>query len=345
MSAVATPGKRTDSPDQLSLRLRARPGRPAGRGPTARRRPRATRRRPGRRSRRPAGAALVVGDPVRRPRAAASAASTWSSRSGGGRGSSPACRGRRQDRAVRRPDRWRPRPDAASERIRSIESKYGPSWPSGWATTVVPRPSTVSPVSSACSAGQHERERVGGVAGRRDDPQLETVDVDQLVVDERVARRSRTPGRGRAPGSPAGREVDGHLGVVEVAVGEQHQARRRRSARRARRRGRRRSARGRRRPTGTSPARGAPRCWCRRASSSRGWGEQAARPLAEGAAGPGLGHHGARARPATGRRSSGIDSVQPSPAPRGRACASRPSGRARRRRTSSGRRTARPRAR
>ena len=95
--------------------------------------------------------------------------------------------------------------------------------PSGCATTVVPRPSTVSPVSTARSAGSSEATRVGGVAGgarRRGPP------------GRRPRRRRRRRGprrragsagsRARTPQPTRSREARRRLGVVEVVVGQQH---------------------------------------------------------------------------------------------------------------------------
>ena len=64
-------------------------------------------------------------------------------------------------------------PRAGQRSSRSQRAEVGRELAVGPATTVVPRPSTVSPVSSAPSAGSSEGQRVGGVPGRGDDAQLE----------------------------------------------------------------------------------------------------------------------------------------------------------------------------
>ena len=78
---------------------------------------------------------------------------------------------------------------------------------------------------------QHERQRVGGVAGRRDHADLQAVDRDHVAVGEALRTEPvRRVQRAYAAADPLG-ELPRRLGVVEVVVGEQHDghlARRRR---------------------------------------------------------------------------------------------------------------------
>ena len=260
---------------------RAARGTPAGRGPRARPRPRAPGRRRRRRSRPPGGAgssAGVLG--WGRPRSSRQrAASTCASRSRGGRCSSrgPPARRRSPGRGRARSCRSRaPRPARAAGRAsrgRRRAGRRGARRPS------CRGPSTVSPVSTAPLGGQHERQRVGGVAGRRDDVHLEPVDLDDVAVAEPLASRAGTPGRARVRRSPSARRTParprsgrGGGGSAAPTPTSPASSRDRVEVRLV----------GRARVDHDRPrrarARAAPRCWCRRASSCSAFGASTQRP-------------------------------------------------------------------
>ena len=70
--------------------------------------------------------------------------------------------------------------------------------------------------------GQHERQRVGGVARRRDDVHLQAVDRHHVAVAEALGAEAVRRVQGAYAAPDALRELPRRLGVVEVVVGEQH---------------------------------------------------------------------------------------------------------------------------
>ena len=189
---------------------------------------------------------------------------------------------------------------------------------------MVPRPRTVSPVSSDPSCGQQERQRVGGVPRRphhahaASPPTVDDVAVGQALVAEPV-RRVQRPHRARRPARASAPRA---LGVVEVAVGEQDDDHP--SAAPAAPRGPPRrcavvvAARGRRPATAPTRARPAARCWCRRGSSGRGSVPSTHRgPLPTGPTRPARARRPGRRR-GHGRQRPRRTSAAPMPALRGR---------------------------
>ena len=126
--------------------------------------------------------------------------------------------------------------------------------------------------SAPRSPRQHERQRVGGVARAWPTTRTSSPSTSTTSPSPRPSAPSRYAGSSaRTPQPTRSANCLRRLGVVEVVVGEQHDARRRRPPPRPRRGAPRPAGPGRRRPTGRRRARAAPRCWCRRASSCRGW--------------------------------------------------------------------------
>ena len=163
-------------------------------------------------------------------------------------------------------------PAPAIRSSRSSEARYAASSPSGQATTVVPRPSTVSPVSSEPSAGSDEgagSRRCGRASPRR------PARGRPPAPGRRPPRSSwpRPRARTGAPVSSANRDADSAwslwpwvssvLADPQPAGGDdvEHGAPG----------GPRRSGPGSTTTTPATPARPAPTCWCRPGSSGRGW--------------------------------------------------------------------------
>ena len=114
---------------------------------------------------------------------------------------------------------------------------------------------------------EHERQRVGGVPGRGDDPHLEAVDLDDVAAAEALgAEAVLRVQRAYAAPHPLG-ELLGRLGVVEVVMGQEYDAHVAGQLRDRVEMGLVGRTRGRSRSSAVHPARAGPRCWCRRASS------------------------------------------------------------------------------
>ena len=159
--------------------------------------------------------------------------------------------------------------------------------------------------------GQHERQRVGGVAGRRDDVHLEPVDRHHVTGAEALRPESVRRVQGSYAAPDGLRELAGRLRVVEVVVGQQHHGHvpgRRAHRVQVRRRGRPGVDHHRPRPAGLAEH---PRVGAVEGHRRGVVGQHAHRPRPEAAARPG---HESRCSTSV-RSRSGIDSDAESPDP------------------------------
>ena len=150
--------------------------------------------------------------------------------------------------------------------------------------------------------------------GVRDDAHLEAVDLDDVAARRGPRSPAGTPGRARVRRTRPARRTPG---PPRSGRGGGGSAARRRPRRRPRPTASRwrgvERARGRRRPSGAHPARAAPRCWCRRASSCSRWARARSAPARRTPRRPRRAPRHSRARLQRARASSGgLVSVAPS---------------------------------